>query len=188
MKCDWTVTNINMEKYHDTEWGTPVHIDQLLFEHFILDTFQAGLSWSTILNKRENFRLAFDGFNIEKVAAYDEKNIEALLRNARIVRNRMKIEAAINNARLVLMLQKEFGSFDSYIWKFVNYQTIHNSCKTMKDIPATSPESDKMSIDLKKRGFKFTGSTICYAFMQAVGMVNDHIVSCSRYHELRRED
>jgi DNA-3-methyladenine glycosylase I len=185
MKCNWAITNTLLEKYHDKEWGTPVHNDQLLFEHFILDSFQAGLSWSTILNKRENFRLAFDDFNIEKVAAYDEKKIETLLTNQGIIRNRMKIEAAVNNARMVLELQNEFGSFDHYIWKFVNYQTLQNKWGNMQDIPATSPESDKMSIELKKRGFKFTGSTICYAFMQAVGMVNDHILSCFRYNELK---
>jgi DNA-3-methyladenine glycosylase I len=185
MKCNWATATILLEKYHDTEWGIPVHNDQLLFEHFVLDSFQAGLSWSTILNKRENFRVAFENFNIEKVAAYDEKKKEALLTNQGIIRNRMKIEAAVNNARLVIGVQKEFGSFDRYIWRFVNYQTIHNSWKTMNDIPATSPESNKMSTDLKKRGFKFTGSTICYAFMQAVGMVNDHIVLCFRHAELK---
>jgi len=184
MKCNWAITNINLEKYHDTEWGTPVHEDRLLFEHFVLDSFQAGLSWSTVLNKRENFRLAFNNFKIDEVASFNEKKFEELLNNQGIIRNRMKIEAAVNNARLVLELQKEFGSFDHYIWQLVNYQTIQNYWSTLKDIPATSMESDKMSADLKKRGFKFAGSTICYAFMQAIGMVNDHLVSCFRHIEL----
>jgi DNA-3-methyladenine glycosylase I len=184
MKCSWSTSNPKLEEYHDKEWGTSVHDDQLLFEHLALDSFQAGLSWSTILNKRENFRKAFDYFKIEKIASYNEKKVETLLKDQSIIRNRMKIEATITNARLVLTLQKEFGSFDHYIWQFVNYQTIHNSWKTLKEIPATSPESDVMSSDLKKRGFKFAGSTICYAFMQAVGMVNDHLVDCFRYKEL----
>jgi DNA-3-methyladenine glycosylase I len=185
MKCHWATTTILLEKYHDTEWGTPVHEDQLLFEHFVLDSFQAGLSWSTVLNKRENFRQAFNNFNIEAVASFDQKMVEILLKNQGIIRNRMKIEAAIINAKLVLGLQKEFGSFDQYIWQFVNHQTVQNSWKTMQEIPATSVESDKMSSDLKKRGFKFTGSTICYAFMQATGMINDHIIACFRHKELK---
>jgi DNA-3-methyladenine glycosylase I len=185
MKCNWATSNNLLELYHDTEWGTPVHDDQLLFEHFALDSFQAGLSWSTILNKRENFRLAFNNFDIKEVALFDEKKIEILLTNPGIIRNRMKIEATVNNARLILGLQKEFGSFDRYIWQFVNHQSIHNSWKTMQEIPATSAESDNMSSDLKKRGFKFTGSTICYAFMQATGLVNDHIINCFRYSELK---
>lgn len=185
MKCSWATSNPKLEEYHDTEWGTPVHDDQLLFEHFALDSFQAGLSWSTILNKRENFRKAFDHFNIEKIAGYGEKKVETLLKDEGIVRNRMKIEAVINNAKLVLQFQKGGGSFDQYIWQFVNHQTIHNAWKTMKEIPATSTESDAMSKDLKKKGFKFCGSTICYAFMQAVGMVNDHLTDCFRYKEIR---
>jgi DNA-3-methyladenine glycosylase I len=184
MKCNWAAANPRLEKYHDIEWGTPVHGDQLLFEHLALDSFQAGLSWSTILNKRDHFRLVFNNFNIEEVAMFDEKKIESLLGDTGIIRNRMKIVAAINNAKLILNLQKEFGSFDKYIWQFVNYQTIHNSWNSIRDIPATSPESDKMSIDLRKRGFKFTGSTICYAFMQAVGMINDHVITCFRHGEL----
>jgi DNA-3-methyladenine glycosylase I len=184
-KCNWAVTSSAMEKYHDTEWGTPVHNDQLLFEHLSLDSFQAGLSWSTILNKRENFRQAFDNFNIEAVATYDEKKKETLLGNEGIIRNRLKIDAVVKNANLILGLQKEFGSFDNYIWQFVNFQTIHNTWQTIKEIPATSKESDQMSADMKKRGFKFTGSTICYAYMQATGMVNDHLIGCYRHRELK---
>jgi DNA-3-methyladenine glycosylase I len=186
MKCNWSFTNPKMEEYHDKEWGTPVHDDQLLFEHFCLDSFQAGLSWSTILNKRENFRKAFDNFDIKKVAAYKEQKKESLLKDEGIIRNRMKIEAAVSNAKLILQIQQELGSFDRYIWQFVNQQTIHNSRKTMKEIPATSAESDAMSKDLKKRGFKFCGSTICYAFMQATGMVNDHLTQCFRFDEVKR--
>jgi DNA-3-methyladenine glycosylase I len=185
MKCNWATSNPKLEKYHDTEWGTPVHDDQLLFEHFTLDSFQAGLSWSTILNKRENFKKAFDNFDINKVSAYNDKKVESLLKDEGIIRNRMKIEAAINNAKLVLKVQEEFGSFDNYIWRFVGQKTIQNAWKTLKEIPATSPESDAMSKDLKKRGFKFCGSTICYAFMQATGMINDHLVDCFRYKQLR---
>jgi DNA-3-methyladenine glycosylase I len=184
MKCNWATGTPLLEDYHDKEWGTPVHDDQLLFEHFALDSFQAGLSWSTILNKRENFRKAFNNFHIEEVSKFDLKKIESMLSDQGIIRNRMKIEATINNARLILDLQKEFASFDNYIWKFVNHQTIHNFWKTMGDIPATSPESDAMSLELKKRGFKFTGSTICYAFMQATGMINDHLTECFRYKEI----
>lgn len=186
MKCDWAKTTPLLEEYHDKEWGTPVHDDRLLFEHFALDSFQAGLSWSTILNKRESFKKAFDNFDIKKVAGYNEKKIELLLNDKSIVRNRMKIEAVINNAARILEIQKEFGSFDRYIWQFVDYKTIHHSFKTMKELPATSTESDTMSKDLKTRGFKFTGSTICYAIMQAIGMVNDHLVDCFRYKELKK--
>ena len=185
MKCNWATSTVILEKYHDTEWGTPVHNDQLLFEHFMLDSFQAGLSWSTILNKRDNFRLAFSNFKIEDISGFDENKIKTLMNNQGIIRNRMKIEAAVNNARLVLQLQKEFGSFNHYIWQFVSHQTIQNTWESIKDIPAISAESDKMSADLKKRGFKFTGSTICYAFMQATGMINDHLISCFRHSELK---
>ena len=185
MRCDWSTTSPIMIEYHDKEWGTPVHDDQLLFEHFTLDAFQAGLSWSTILNKRENFRKAFDQFNVKKVAAYSDKKVESLLKDEGIIRNRMKIEAAVTNAKLFLKVQDEFGSFDKYIWQFVNHQTIYNKWKSIKEVPATSSESDAMSKDLKKRGFKFCGSTICYAFMQATGMINDHTTGCFRYGELK---
>jgi DNA-3-methyladenine glycosylase I len=185
MRCEWSVTDPLLQLYHDTEWGVPVHNDRLLFEHLALDSFQAGLSWLTILKKRGNFKDALNNFSIEKIAAYDNKKIDELLSNQGIIRNRSKIEAVINNARHVMEVQNEFGSFDHYIWQFVNYQTIHNSWKTLQELPATSPESDAMSKELKKRGFKFTGSTICYAFMQATGMVNDHLASCFRYKEIQ---
>lgn len=184
MKCDWCIGNPLMEKYHDEEWGTPVHDDQLLFEHLVLDGFQAGLSWQTILNKRENFRSAFDQFTIEQVAGYDQQKINTLLNDRGIIRNRQKIEAAINNARQVLKLQKEFGSFDAYIWGFTKGSTLHGTLNTLDEIPASTELSDRISRDMKKRGFKFTGSTICYAFLQAVGIVNDHLTYCYRYQEL----
>ncbi|MBN1950332.1 MAG: DNA-3-methyladenine glycosylase I [Bacteroidales bacterium] len=184
MKCEWCTNNALLEKYHDEEWGTPVHDDQLLFEHLTLDGFQAGLSWQTILNRRENFRQAFDLFNIEKVAAYDQKKIEDLLLDTGIIRNRQKVEATVHNARLILTIQKEFGSFDSYIWGFTKGKAMQNRIKSMSAIPATSELSDQISQDLRKRGFKFAGSTICYAFLQAVGVVNDHVASCFRYQEL----
>jgi DNA-3-methyladenine glycosylase I len=167
-----------MMKYHDKEWGIPVHDDQLLFEYMVLDTFQAGLSWSTILNKRDNFRKAFDNFDAKKIARYTEKKIQKLLQDEGIIRNRLKIYGTVNNAKLFLGLQKEFGSFDLYIWQFTNHRVINNKWKDQKQIPASTKESDTMSKDLYKRGFKFVGSTICYAFMQAAGMVNDHLVSC----------
>ncbi len=186
MGCEWPTNDALMLIYHDEEWGTPVHDDQLLFEHLLLDSFQAGLSWKTILHKRENFRKAFDGFDIQRVANFDQTRVESLMQDAGIIRNRQKIEAVINNARRVLEIQQEFGSFDTYIWQFTSGTTKVNRCKTISDIPATSSESDAMSKDLKKRGFKFTGSTICYAFMQATGMVNDHVMDCYRYEELTR--
>jgi DNA-3-methyladenine glycosylase I len=173
-----------MVRYHDEEWGVPEHDDRMLFEFLILEGAQAGLSWSTILNKRENYRKAFDAFDPERVAGYDRRKIERLLRDPGIVRNKLKIAAAVTNAKAFLSLQKEFGSFDRYIWRFVGGQPQVNSAKSMKQVPARTPESDAMSKDLKKRGFKFVGSTICYAFMQAVGMVNDHIVDCFRYKKL----
>ena len=173
-----------MVRYHDEEWGAPVHDDLTLFEFLILEGAQAGLSWSTILNKRENYRRAFDGFDPARVARYDRRKIERLLRDPGIVRNKLKIAAAVVNAKIFLGLQKEFGSFDRYIWQFVGGQPRVNSPKSMKQVPAQTRESDAMSQDLKKRGFKFVGSTICYAFMQAVGMVNDHIVDCFRYKNL----
>ena len=173
-----------MVRYHDEEWGAPVHDDLTLFEFLILEGAQAGLSWSTILNKRENYRRAFDGFDPARVTRYDRRKIERLLRDPGIVRNKLKIAAAVVNAKIFLGLQKEFGSFDRYIWQFVGGQPRVNSPRSMKQVPARTPESDAMSKDLKKRGFKFVGSTICYAFMQGIGMVNDHVVDCFRYKKL----
>jgi len=173
-----------MEAYHDNEWGRPEHDDRKLFEHLSLDSFQAGLSWRTILNKRENFRAAFAGFDLQKVSRFDASDRERLLADAGIVRNRQKIDATINNAQRVLDIQNEIGSFDKYIWGFAGHKTLQsNPASDWKELPSTSPESDAMSADLKARGFKFIGSTICYAFMQAVGMVDDHMVGCFRFHE-----
>ena len=169
-----------MEHYHDHEWGVPVHDDRLLFEYFVLDAFQAGLSWSTILNKRENFRRAFNNFDAKKIIKYNQRDVERLMQDAGIIRNRMKIEATIENAQQYLRIQKEYGSFDEYIWQFVKGKPIVNHFKTIKDIPAKTEVSDAMSKALKKEGFKFVGSTICYAFMQAAGMVNDHTQDCYR--------
>ncbi|MBN2610746.1 MAG: DNA-3-methyladenine glycosylase I [Bacteroidales bacterium] len=182
IRCEWAVGNPLLTEYHDREWGVPQHDDTRLFENFVLDGFQAGLSWLTILKKREAFRQAFDQFNIQKVAGYSDKKISELLKNEGIIRNRLKIEAAVNNARLVLKIIEEYGSFSNYLWRFVNGKTIVNNWNTYKDAPANSPESDEMSRDMRKRGFTFTGSTICYAFMQAVGIVDDHIVTCFRHN------
>ncbi len=173
-----------MTEYHDQEWGVPVHDDRRLFEFLVLDAAQAGLSWKTILYKRENYRQAFHGFDPARVALYGESDIERLLNNPGIVRNRLKVSSAIQNAKSFLEVQNEFGSFDAYIWRFVDGRTIDNGVRSLKDIPSRSPESDAMSRDLKARGFRFVGSVICYAFMQAAGMVNDHVVSCFRYREL----
>ncbi len=181
--CDWPGVNELMIAYHDTEWGVVVHDDRKLFEFLLLDNAQAGLSWQTILNKRENYRKAFDGFDPAKVARYNKRKIESLLKNPGIIRNRFKVEHAVTNAREFVNVQEEFGSFDDYSWRFVGAEPIRNKWKSIKQIPATSPESDAMSKDLKKRGFKFVGSTICYAFMQSIGMVNDHITSCFRYQQ-----
>ncbi|MFT7087095.1 MAG: DNA-3-methyladenine glycosylase I [Rickettsiales bacterium] len=177
-RCSWPKDNELMIKYHDLEWGIPVHDDQILFEFLILEGAQAGLSWQTILNKRENYRKSFDGFNAQKISKYDQTDQQKLLENAGIVRNRLKIASAIKNAIAFLEVQKEFGSFDSYIWQFVNQRPINNQFRSMIEIPINTKESDAMSKDLLKRGFKFVGSTICYAFMQAVGMVNDHEIDC----------
>ena len=180
-RCLWVdLSKPDYVEYHDKEWGVPVHEDRILFEFLTLEAAQAGLSWYTVLRKRENYRKAFDGFDPKKVAKYGDKKIAELLGNAGIIRNRAKIAAAINNAQRFLEVQKEFGSFDAYIWKFVNGKPIVNKPREMKDYNATSPESDAMSKDLIKRGFKFVGSTICYAHMQATGMVNDHNVDCFR--------
>ena len=178
-RCAWPSSDISIA-YHDREWGVPLKDDRKLFEFLVLDAAQAGLSWEIILRKREGFRAAFDDFNPEKIAGYDEQKIKELLTDARIIRNRLKIESAISNARAFLTVQKECGSFASYIWQFVGGKPKINACRSLKDIPATSAESDAMSRALKKRGFRFVGSTICYAFMQAAGMVNDHLVSCFR--------
>ena len=184
IRCDWAKKTIDIE-YHDKEWGVPLHDDDKLFEFLILEGFQAGLSWNTILNKRENFRKAFDNFDYKKIAKYDQKKIDELLQNAGIIRNKLKIKAAITNANAFMKVQSEFGSFDKYIWLFTGEKTIINRWEDMKQLPATSKESDAMSKDLKKRGFKFVGSTICYANMQAIGMVNDHLVNCFRYKEIK---
>lgn len=184
-RCDWVPQADPLYlKYHDEEWGVPVHDDRLLFEFLILEGAQAGLSWSTILKKRENYRQVFDRFEARKIAEYDEREIQVLLSDPGIVRNRLKIRAAIQNARAFLAVQGEFGSFDAYIWQFVGGKPKVNHRKSLKEIPPKTPESDAMSKDLLQRGFKFVGSTICYAFMQAVGMVNDHTVDCFRYRQV----
>lgn len=184
-RCSWSEGNELYIEYHDKEWGTPVHDDRKHFEFLALESFQAGLSWLTILKKRENFRKAFDGFDPKKVAKYDKKKTERLLKESGIIRNRMKIEATINNAKRFLEVQKEFGSFDDYIWGFTKGKPKKNSWKKMSQIPATSKLSDEISKDLKDRGFKFVGSTIIYAHLQAIGIVNDHVVSCFRYNDLK---
>ena len=180
-RCPWPEGNEQMLRYHDTEWGVPLHDDRKLFEFLVLDAFQAGLSWAIVLKKREGFRKAFDNFDPRKVAKYDSRKVKALLADAGIIRNRMKIEATIANAREFLAVQREFGSFDRYIWQFVGGRPKKNNWRTLKLLPARSEESDAMSKDLKDRGFRFVGSTICYAFMQAAGMVNDHLAGCFRY-------
>jgi DNA-3-methyladenine glycosylase I len=184
IRCDWSTNNELMINYHDTEWGVPVHDDQMLFEHLSLDCFQAGLSWQTILNKRENFRAAFDNFQIHKVASYDQKKVHKLLSDAGIIRNRLKIEAVIHNAKRVLEIQKTIGSFNSYIWSFTDGKTIHNHFQSISEIPPTSNLSDQISKDMRHKGFTFCGATIIYAFLQAIGVVNDHVISCFRYKEL----
>jgi DNA-3-methyladenine glycosylase I len=184
IRCEWAGMEPLYVAYHDDEWGVPVHDDRELFEMLILEGAQAGLSWSTILNKRENYRRAFDNFEPEIVAGYDDARVDELLADPGIVRNRLKVKSAIQNAQAFLKVQAEFGSFDAYIWGFVNGVPIVNTWKTLGEIPAKTPESEAMSKDLKKRGFNFVGPTICYAFMQSVGMVNDHVVACFRYAEL----
>jgi DNA-3-methyladenine glycosylase I len=182
-RCDWANAEPNII-YHDTEWGVPHHDDRALFELLILEGAQAGLSWSTILNKRPGYRRAFDNFDPRRVAGYDARQLQQLRANAEIVRNRLKIAAAVQNAKAFLAVQKEFGSFDAYIWQFAAGQPIQNAWRSLREVPARTDESDCMSKDLRKRGFKFVGSTICYAFMQATGMVNDHLVTCFRYREV----
>jgi DNA-3-methyladenine glycosylase I len=181
-RCDWAKSEI-MQAYHDTEWGVPLHDDRQLFEFLILEGAQAGLSWETVLKKRENYRKAFDGFEIQKVARYGERQERRLLADAGIIRNRLKVHSAALNAQAVLNIQKEFGSFDAYLWRFVNGKPICNRWSSLKELPARTAESDALSKDLLQRGCKFTGSTICYAFMQATGMVNDHLVGCFRYRK-----
>jgi len=182
--CGWEFRDPLMRRYHDEEWGVPVHDDRSLFEFLVLEGAQAGLSWSTILNKREGYREAFSGFDPVKVAVYTPEDVERLLQNPGIVRNRRKIGSAVNNARRLLEVQEEFGSFDEYIWGFVGGEPIVNEFREMSELPAKTEVSEAMSRDLKRRGFKFVGPTICYAFMQAVGMVNDHLVHCFRYNEV----
>jgi DNA-3-methyladenine glycosylase I len=184
-RCPWAKTDLYV-LYHDTEWGVPVHDDRLLFEFLILEGAQAGLSWETILKKRSNYRDAFDQFDPAVIAKYGQKKSRSLLADAGIIRNRLKIDAAIQNAKMFLAVQNEFGTFDEYIWSFVGNLPKQNAWKSMKEVPAKTPESDAMSKDLKRRGFKFVGSTICYAFMQAVGMVNDHLLGCFRHGELQK--
>ncbi len=184
-RCAWPGNDPLMIDYHDDEWGVPLHEDRKLFEFMVLDAFQAGLSWSTILKKRENFRKAFDNFEPPKIAFYNQNKINQLMQNAGIIRNKAKINSAVKNARAFLEIQKEFGTFDRYIWQFVGSKPIINKWKTMAEIPAKSPEAEAMSADLKKREFAFVGPTICYAFMQAAGLVNDHVVSCFRYKTIK---
>jgi len=183
-RCDWGTKNGLMEKYHDEEWGVPLHDDQKLFEFFVLESFQAGLSWQIVLNKREGFRQAFDNFDADIIANYNQEKLEELVQNKAIIRNKMKIAACVNNAQRYIEIQQEFGSFDKYIWEFVDHKPIRNTFEEMSEIPAKTELSDKISDDLKKRGFKFVGSTVIYAHMQATGMVNDHLVDCFRYVQI----
>ncbi|WP_370176056.1 DNA-3-methyladenine glycosylase I [Leeuwenhoekiella palythoae] len=185
-RCGWCVGDPLYEAYHDQEWGVPVYDDQTIFEFLILETFQAGLSWITILRKRENFREALDAFDYKKIAAYSDDKLEELLQNPGIIRNKLKVKATVSNAQAFIKIQEEFGSFSKYIWSFVNHKPVQNSVKNYKEAPATTAISDALSKDLKKRGFKFTGSTVVYAHMQATGMVNDHEVNCFRYAEVSK--
>lgn len=187
-RCKWPGNDPLMIKYHDQEWGTPVHDDTKLFEFLILEGAQAGLSWKTVLYKRKNYHKAFDNFDTERISKYDEQKVEELMQDIGIIRNRLKIISIIQNAKMFLKVQQEFGSFDKYIWQFVNYKTLNNKIKTMFDIPTRTLEAEKMSKNLLKHGFKFVGSTICYAFMQAVGMVNDHETSCFRYEQINKTE
>jgi DNA-3-methyladenine glycosylase I len=184
--CPWPAGDPSMTRYHDEEWGVPVHDDRKIFEFLVLEGFQAGLSWQTILRKRENFRKAFDGFDFNKITRYGQRKIASLLKDEGIIRNRLKVEAAVANARAFLQVREEFGTFDRYIWGFVEGKPVQNHFKSLAEIPARTELSDRISRDLKKRGFKFVGSTIVYAHMQATGMVNDHLVGCFRHKELNR--
>lgn len=186
IRCAWPQDHELMNAYHDHEWGVPLHGDLRLFEFIILDAFQAGLSWRTIINKRENFRKALDNFDFEKIALYDEAKVQELMNDAGIIRNRLKILATITNAKAFIKIREEFGTFDSYIWGFVDGKPVVNTFTSLKEIPARTPLSDKVSKDMEKRGFKFVGSTIVYAFMQAAGLVNDHVTDCYRYSEIIR--
>lgn len=183
-RCAWVSDDPLYITYHDTEWGVPVYDDDKLFEFLILETFQAGLSWITVLKKRENFRAAFDNFDYQKIAKYDDDKFQELIENPGIIRNKLKIKATVSNAKAFMDIQREFGSFSKYMWDFVQGSPIKNSFVTTKDVPATTEISDALSKDLKKRGFKFVGSTVVYAHMQATGMVNDHTTDCFRYHEV----
>jgi DNA-3-methyladenine glycosylase I len=185
-RCTWALSSQQYLEYHDKEWGVPVHDDRKLFEMLILEGVQAGLSWSLILKKREGYLQAFDGFDAHKIAHYDDRKVQELLANPEIVRNRLKIRAAIQNARAFLELQSQYGSFDAFLWRFVGGQPMQNAWQTLQEIPASTRESDAVSKELKRQGFTFVGTTICYAFMQAVGMVNDHTVECFRWQELQR--
>ena len=187
-KCTWALSSELEEKYHDVEWGVPVHDDRLLFEFLILEGAQAGLSWSTILNKREGYRKAFDNFDVEKVAQYDEQKIQQLLNNPGIIRNKLKVNAAISNAKAFLAIQQDYDCFDRYIWQFVKGISKQNHWQTADEIPVTTIESEQMSQSLKQKGFKFVGPTICYAYMQAIGMVNDHTVDCFRHQAILAMD
>ena len=184
-KCGWCVGDDLYESYHDNEWGSPLRDEGLLFEFLVLETFQAGLSWITILRKRENFRAAFDDFDYKRIAQYDENKIEELLQDAGIIRNKLKVRSTVTNAKLYMDIQKEFGSFSKYLWDYVDNTPIQNSWAHYKDCPANTALSNRISKDLKKRGFKFVGSTVIYAFMQAIGMVNDHEVGCFRYEQVK---
>ena len=187
VRCGWCLKDAKYIAYHDKEWGVPVYDDRKLFEFLILEGAQAGLSWITILKRRENYRKAFDGFDVEKVARYNQKKMNSLIQDAGIIRNRLKIKSAVTNAQNFLKIQEEFGSFSAYQWRFTGGKPLKNKLKTLKDLPAKTKESDAYSLDLKKRGFSFVGSTIMYAHMQAVGMVNDHLASCFRYKEISQE-
>jgi DNA-3-methyladenine glycosylase I len=184
VRCDWAKNDLAIQ-YHDREWGVPCHDDRVLFEFLVLEGAQAGLSWDTILKKRENYRAAFDGFDAQKIAHYNQRRLDSLMRNEGIVRNRLKILSVVKNAKALMEVQTEFGSFNRYIWQFVGGKPRRNGWKNLSQLPSQTAESDAMSKDLKKRGFTFVGSTICYAFMQAVGLVNDHMVTCFRYRELQ---
>lgn len=186
-KCDWCLGDALYESYHDEEWGVPVNNDRTFFEFIVLESFQAGLSWITILRKRENFREAFDAFNYEKIASYDNKKIENLLQDKGIIRHKLKVRATIINAQAFIKIQEEFGSFSNYVWTFVGGKAQQHNVENYKNAPATTPESEALSKDLKMRGFKFMGPTVAYAFMQATGLVNDHELSCFRYAEIKKQ-
>jgi DNA-3-methyladenine glycosylase I len=186
-RCEWGNFNKLMQEYHDKEWGVPIHNDRKLFEFLILEGVQAGLNWNTILQKRKRYRYVFDDFNYEKISQYNQKKLDILMNDDGIIRNKLKINATVTNARAFLKIQKEYGTFNNYIWKFVKYKPIIHNFKSLSENPSQTKESEAMSKELKKEGFKFVGPTICYAFMQAVGMVNDHIIDCYRYNEINRK-